>query len=170
MDGVIERLSRHGLTAVAPDLFGSRPAWRAATTAVASLPSGHGTAFERADFAYRTYEPSAVVGLSLGAAIALRREWPVPLVAAYGHVPRRIRALGPILGVYGTADRLLLPSGRRLAANGRAEVRWYDGAGHSFLAVDSVPTLGRAVGPHPSAVEAWEAITRFLTTAVVARS
>ncbi len=167
MDHVVDRLASLGLTAIAPDLFASRPAWRAGPMAVATLSTGSGEVFDRADLVFRTHQPSAVLGLSLGAAIALRRSWPVPVVAAYGHVPRRVSAKGPILGVYGTADRLLASSGRRLARLDRADVRWFEGAGHSFLAVTGVPSLGKAVGPHPIAEEAWKVIAGFLQIAEV---
>lgn len=108
--------------------------------------------------------PTGVLGLSLGAAIALRTRFDGPLVAAYGHVPRRILAGGPTLGVYGTNDRLTARSGRRLEQSGGAEVVWVEGAGHSFL-VD--PTVGLPLalpgfGAHPGATEAWAAIDGFL--------
>lgn len=108
--------------------------------------------------------PAAVLGLSLGAAIALRLRFDGPLVVAYGHVPRRILASGPTFGVYGSNDRLTARSGRRLERSARAAVVWVEGAGHSFL-VD--PTVGLPLslpgfGPHPGATEAWAAIDDFL--------
>lgn len=165
VDPIVDRLEDAGFGAHVPDLFASRTAWMAAPIAASLLGTGRGQAFETADQAYAQVGPAAVIGLSLGAAIAVRRAWAVPIVAAYGHVPRRLALRAPTLGVYGTADRALLASGRRLER--QADVRWYEGAGHSFLSTD-VPRIGSLVGPHPAAEQAWADIVEFLSRAVTA--
>ncbi|MFP5333324.1 MAG: dienelactone hydrolase family protein [Acidimicrobiia bacterium] len=163
VDHIVDRLERDGFGAHAPDLFAPRSAWLAAPIAASLLGIGRGQAFQVADQAYEQVSPAAVIGLSLGAAMAVRRAWPVPIVAAYGHVHRRLALRAPALGVYGTADRTLLASGRRLER--QADVRWYDGAGHSFLSTH-VPRIGSLVGPHPAAEQAWSDIVEFLSRAV----
>lgn len=124
--------------------------------------------FDVARHALEGLPPSSasVVGLSLGAAIALRIPTALPVVAAYGHVPREVAATGPVLGVFGGADILLRRSGRRLERCPTADVRWLEGAGHSFLVDPSIGVPARipGVGPHPGAGEAWQIIEGFVET------
>ena len=168
---VARRFERRGFGVVAPDLFGGLPPVRALGTVVRQLRASAGPMFDivRRELDRLESTPSVVLGLSLGAAIVLRSPTNVPIVAAYGHVPRQIAATGPILGVFGRADRPLRPSGRRLERCSAADVRWFDGAGHSFLVDSSVglPVWIPGGGPHPSAADAWPMIEDFVDSHTV---
>lgn len=163
---VVRRFEDRGFGVLVPDLFGGIPAGRALVAVPGQLRAGGGPMFDAARQAFDGIgsTPAAVVGLSLGAAIALRIRTRLPVVAAYGHVPRQVEASGPILGVFGRADLPLRRSGRRLEACPTADVRWFDGAGHSFL-VDprvGIPVRFPGVGPHRTAADAWSLIEAFV--------
>ena len=164
IDGIVDRLTARGFRVAAPDLFAGRS--RVAT--LAGLPlrlrtmSGPMLDDVRSTAAILAGRgPLSVVGLSLGAAIALRLDVEAPVVAAYGHAPREPACRGPILGVYGTADGLLRASGRRLEAAG-AEVLWIEGARHSFLLDATRPGRCGRWGRHTAASATWDAIGDFL--------
>ena len=162
-----DRIAAHGWRVVAPDLFDGASRLGSLFALPARLARCEGRVFDIAAEAIGEESqrgPSAVIGLSLGAAVALRLPLQVPVVAAYGHVPRGIRATGPILGVYGTGDPLVARSGRRLQLHPHADVRWFEGAGHSFLVDPEVglPMRLPGFGPHPAAELAWSDIVAFL--------
>lgn len=159
------RFETRGFQVIAPDLFDGMPPRGALRAVVPQLRRRSGPMFDIARRALDGLPSSAVVlGLSLGAAIALRVPTALPVIAAYGHVPHEVAATGPVLGVFGRADLPLRRSGRRLERRRNADVRWFDGAGHSFLVDASigVPARIRGVGPHPSAAAAWSVIEDFV--------
>ena len=163
---VARRFEACGFRVVAPDLFDGVSVGRSLRTVIRQLRTGRGPMFDVARHALEGLRPASasVVGLSLGAAIVLRIPTALPVVAAYGHVPREIAATGPVLGVFGQADLFLRRSGRRLERCPTADVRWFEGAGHSFLVDPSIGVPARIlrVGPHPAADVAWPMIEAFV--------
>lgn len=181
-------LADHGYVALAPDLYshGNRLACLSRVLIDAAFAADHGTLGDLdacVEHLRGRHDVDAdrvgVIGFCMGGgfALAVAARGGVKVAAAnYGPVPRKADALRgacPIVGSYSGADRVYGPHGERLRSHLEQlgiehDIKVYEGAGHSFLSQDNVPTwMARLPSPlapgydRDAAVDAWSRIHAF---------
>ena len=150
---ITARVAGLGYVALAPDLYDG-PGARAICIArtVIALNRGSGEAFLDLEAARKllAQQPNVdgsrigVIGFCMGGGFALLYAVRAPMnvcATFYGDVPKtadKIRGVCPVLGGYGSDDKLFASQGRRLNTlldenNVAHDVKIYDGAGHSYM-------------------------------------
>ncbi|MGH7815343.1 MAG: dienelactone hydrolase family protein [Candidatus Binataceae bacterium] len=182
------RIADLGYVALAPHLY-DRPGTRLLCIArtMMALSRGQGDAFADLEAArvFLQQQPNVdssrigVIGFCMGGGFALLFAVRAPMKAAatfYGDVPKTkdgLNGVCPVLGGYGTRDRMFAANGRRLEKmltemGVEHDIKIYDGAGHSFMSQNTglMATIGRIgpmhVGYNPAAAEdSWKRIEVF---------
>ena len=182
-----DRLAAAGYLALAPDLYGRGGIFRCVTATLRASRSGVGPAYDDIEAARRflldhsdSTDRVGVIGFCMGGGFALVSAlggtFDVSSVN-YGFVPDDIDTrvgVGtcPIVGSYGKRDWTLRGHPQRLqsaldTAGVTADIKEYDGVGHSFLNrfnVGPLTPLLRVSGfgyDHDVAEDAWTRILRF---------
>jgi len=191
IDRVVERFAAAGYAAIAPDLF-DRGKFACLRDTFAAMKTGTGVAVTQGRNArawlcsHAGLAPSRIglIGFCFGGGYALMAGAGWAAVSTnYGLVPEAevMRELGPVIACYGTRDRSMAGSPRklreRLAEVGHepAEVHELD-AGHSFLTdatqswfKQQLPLM--ALGDYPDArVVGWTKILEFFERRLVSDS
>ncbi|CAN5823568.1 dienelactone hydrolase family protein [soil metagenome] len=179
LDPEVERLAtllaEAGFLTAAPDLVSGRGATGAAIEAVRGDGGVYSQVLETADWLASQASQVGVVGLSMGATIALRLA-PEGLFRAaavfYGLMPKAsywTRSC-PIVASFGGRDRLVRHRGQELRsaldlAGSANDIKCYEHSRHSFLTESKVGWQSMLLGLRhdpAAAADAWQRTVRFL--------